>query len=85
MSPAPNENVEFDLTTDLRTRILNLETWRSQRDIADARADEQRKYLDLRFGSLERKINGVAWIIVSGFVVALVTYAFKGGLNLPIK
>jgi hypothetical protein len=85
MSPAPADIVEFDPVSDLRHRVMNIETWRAQRDIADARAEEQRKYLDQRFTSLEKKINGVAWLIVSGFVLALVTFAFKGGLNLPFK
>lgn len=80
---------DFDLASDLRTRIVNLEHWRTQRDIADARAEEQRKYLDARFDALEGKIKGItdllyrfAMIVIGGFLTTVVAFAMKGGFNI---
>jgi hypothetical protein len=90
MAPFPED--AFDLTTDLRTRIVNLEHWRTQRDIADARAEEQKKHMDMRFDQLESQIaslkssftsliSRIAWIVFGGFLTALVAFALKGGFN----
>jgi hypothetical protein len=82
---------DYDYTSDLRTRIVNLEHWRTQRDIADARADEQRKHLDARFDALEGKIKSIndliyriAWLIVGGLLTGVVAYALKGGFDITI-
>lgn len=67
-------------------RITNLETWRTQSDIADARKDEQFKSMDARFGRIEAdltKINGtlakIMWLVIGGIIMAMVTFMVKGG------
>ncbi|CDM57373.1 hypothetical protein [Rhizobium favelukesii] len=44
-------------TTALHERVVTLEHWRIQLDIANARAEEQRKHLDQRFNDLDKKVD----------------------------
>lgn len=89
-----------EMETDLRSRVVNLEhqgaardqrisnleAWRTQSDIADARKDEQFKNMDARFGRIEMdltKINGtlakIMWLVIAGIIMAMVTFMVKGG------
>jgi hypothetical protein len=43
--------------TGLHERVVTLEHWRIQLDIANARAEEQRKHLDQRFNDLDKKVD----------------------------
>lgn len=43
--------------TALHERVVTLEHWRIQLDIANARAEEQRKHLDQRFNDLDKKVD----------------------------
>lgn len=69
-------------------RVSTLENWRVQRDIADARADEQRKHLDARFDTLQKEIREVnetlKWVnrlIIGGIIAASVSFVIGGGLK----
>lgn len=91
MTPPSLNDQNYDLAADLRTRIVNLEHWRTQRDIADARAEEQKKHMDMRFDQLESKIKAIndlqfklAWIIIGGFLSAIVAYTLKGGFGITL-
>jgi cytochrome c-type biogenesis protein CcmH/NrfG len=76
--------------TALHERIVTLEHWRIQLDIANARADEQRKHLDQRFDALDGKVtkinDSLTWIVrlvLGAIVLAIVTFALRGGFYIP--
>lgn len=80
---------EYDLT-QLHERIVTLEHWRIQLDIANARADEQRKHLDQRFDALDGKVSKIndslTWIvrmIMGAIILAIVAFLVRGGFNVP--
>lgn len=80
---------EHDLTS-IHERIVTLEHWRIQLDIANARADEQRKHLDQRFDALDGKVSKIndslTWIVrlvLGALILAAITFAMRGGLNIP--
>lgn len=73
----------------LHERLTTLEHWRIQLDIANARAEEQRKHLDQRFDQLDGKVTKISeslsWIVrivLGAVVLAAVTFAMKGGFNI---
>lgn len=74
----------------LHERVITLEHWRISTDIASARAEEQRKHLDQRFDSLDKKISKIddttTWavrLVVGAIILAIVSFALRGGFNLP--
>lgn len=80
---------EHDINA-IHERVTTLEHWRIQRDIADARAEEQRKYLDQRFDALDGKVGKIneslTWIarmVLGAILLAFVAFLLRGGLNLP--
>ena len=97
MSPTEND---FDLRsrvvsleqqmTGLLPRIVVLEKFQVQSEIADARKDEQWKHMDNRFNDLEKKISGVSdtlakvvWLIISALILGVISFMIKGGFNMP--
>lgn len=71
-------------------RLTALEAWQRQSDIADARKDEQFKHMDMRFSTLDAKIDGVngtlnriAKLGISGIILAIVAFMMGGGFKLP--
>ncbi|MCF7672508.1 hypothetical protein KQ944_12775 [Bacillus subtilis] len=97
MSPTENDldlrsrvvNLEQQLTGML-PRVVVLEKFQVQSEIADARKDEQWKHMDNRFNDLEKKISGVSdtlakvvWLIISALILGVVSFMIKGGFNVP--
>lgn len=95
MSPTENDfdlrsrvvNLEQQLTGIL-PRLVVLEKFQVQSEIADARKDEQWKHMDNRFNDLEKKISGVSdtlakvvWLILSALILGVVSFMIKGGFN----
>ncbi|WP_306401049.1 hypothetical protein [Pseudochrobactrum saccharolyticum] len=93
MSPTENDfdlrsrvvNLEQQLTGML-PRVVVLEKFQVQSEIADARKDEQWKHMDNRFNDLEKKISGVSdtlakvvWLIISALILGVVSFMIKGG------
>jgi len=89
---------------DLRTRVVSLEhqstlhsqqiaeleKWQRLSDIADARKDEQFKNMDMRFTSIDKKIEAInatlsriMWLVLGGIIMDAVGFMLKGGFNLP--
>lgn len=73
----------------IHDRVKTLEHWRISIDIANARAEEQRKHLDMRFDALDSKVSKIndslTWIVrlvLGGVVLAVVTFAMKGGFTI---
>ncbi|QOF72382.1 hypothetical protein IG197_04670 [Aminobacter sp. SR38] len=71
-------------------RLAALEARQRQSDIAEARKDEQFKHMDMRFSTLDAKIDGVSgtlnWIaklVISGIILAIVAFMMGGGFKLP--
>ncbi|WP_245262101.1 hypothetical protein [Hoeflea sp. 108] len=74
--------------SDLRARVTALEHWRTQREIAEARKDEQWKHMDQRFTDLDKKIDGLngtlTWIvrlIIGGIISGIVAFMLSGGFR----
>ena len=74
----------------LHERIGTLEHWRIQLDIANARADEQRKHLDQRFDALDGKVSKIndslTWIVrmvMGAIILAIVAFLVRGGFTIP--
>jgi hypothetical protein len=70
-------------------RLAALEARQRQSDIAEARKDEQFKHMDMRFSTLDAKIDGVSgtlnWIaklVISGIILAI-AFMMGGGFKLP--
>ncbi|EJL54867.1 hypothetical protein PMI09_02183 [Rhizobium sp. CF122] len=89
---------------DLRTRVVSLEhqstlhsqqiaeleKWQRLSDVADARKDEQFKNMDVRFTSIDKKIEAInatlsriMWLVLGGIIMGAVGFMLKGGFNLP--
>lgn len=71
-------------------RLMNIELWRNQQDVFNARRDEQFKHLDERFDNLDKKITALndtlTWItrlVLGAIVLAVVAFMVRGGFNLP--
>ena len=97
MTPTDNDfdlrsrvvNLEQQLTGML-PRVVVLEKFQVQSEIADARKDEQWKHMDNRFNDLEKKISGVSdtlakvvWLIISALILGVVSFMIKGGFSVP--
>ena len=72
---------------DLRARLTAIEQWKIARDIEAARHDERWKHFDLRFNTVETKINDIngglkkiAWLMASAIILALMAWIVRGGL-----
>jgi phage shock protein A len=81
--------VSAELITSVLERIKSLEDWRSQRDIADARAEEQRKHLDARFDALQKQIGDLndtlRWVnrlIIGSILTGIIAFLISGGFKL---
>lgn len=77
-----------EIIATILERLKALEEWRLQRDIADARAEEQRKHLDARFDALQKEIRDVndtlRWVnrlIVGGIIMGILTFLISGGFK----
>ena len=72
---------------ELHRRIAQLEDWRRELDISRAREDENRKHMDNRFDTLEKRLTEMtqwfSWVVKIGagaVIVAAVGFVLKGGL-----
>lgn len=85
---------------DLRTRVVSLEhqstlysqrigeleKWQRVSDIADARKEEQFKNMDVRFTSIDKKIESInatlsriMWLVLGGIIMGAVGFMLNGG------
>lgn len=72
--------VEHDLT-DHHRRITDMEKWRQQAEISDARSDEKFKGMEKRLDKIDGGLSRLAWIFVGGFVTAIIAFIVAGGLK----
>jgi hypothetical protein len=70
------------------TRLANIETWRTERDIERARHDEKWTNMERRFDHIEKKIGSIndsmTWItrlIIGAIVLAGITFMMSGGIK----
>lgn len=75
------------MTLELEPRVKSLEDWRQSVEIARAKEETDRSYLDKRLDSIEndlKSINGginkLIWAVVLAFIAAAVTFVVRGGL-----
>lgn len=64
-------------------RLSVLETWRIQRDIADARKDEQFTSMKVDLTSIKSTLSRIVWLLVTGLIGGFIAFVMKGGLNIP--
>jgi hypothetical protein len=86
MQNAQEKPQSNDVATELRARIVALETWKIERTVESARHDERWKHLDVRFNQLDKDIKAVStilsrlnWLVISGIVVAAIAFVIGGG------
>lgn len=70
------------------SRLQNVENWRNQQDIFNARRDEQFKHLDERFDNIDTKISSInetlTWItrlVIGAIILAIVAFMVGGGFK----
>ena len=75
---------------NLAERLAALEAWRVALEIANARAEEQRKFMAERFDGLDKKITDIGgtitWInrlVIGAIVLAVMAFLVKGGFTIP--
>jgi hypothetical protein len=93
-----------EMETDLRSRVVALEqqsqareqrlvlveNWQRQQEVAEARRDEKWQHLDVRLNSLDAKINKIGdtltvvnRMIIAGLIAGVIAFIFGGGMALP--
>jgi hypothetical protein len=72
--------VEHDLT-DHHRRITDMEKWRQQTEISDARTDERFINMQKRLDKIDNSLSRLAWIFIGGFGTAIVAFIVAGGLK----
>lgn len=77
------------MTTDIEKRLSDLEIWKNQIEISRAREDVERKHIDIRFDSIEKKLSDInstakklTYTIASTVLVYIVTFIINGGLKI---
>ena len=64
-------------------RIVALEQWRSQMDIANAVRDEQFKGIKEDLTSIKGIVSRLSWIMVTGLAMGFIAFIVNGGLKVP--
>ena len=64
-------------------RIVALEQWRSQTDIANAVRDEQFKGIKEDLKSIKGIVSRLAWLMITGIAMGFVAFVVNGGLKVP--
>lgn len=65
--------------SEIAGRLLAVETWRSTKEVADARNDERMTALAADVKGIKSGISRLFWIVVGAIVVIVVTFALSGG------
>lgn len=71
---------------EVGSRVKDLESWRGLQDIRSAVEDQKAVEMNKRFDNIDgnlREIKSgfwkVAWVIILGFLSALISFVIKGG------
>jgi hypothetical protein len=65
------------------TRLIALEAWRGQRDIADAVRDEQMKGIKGDLSSIKTTLSRLVWLMITGLAMGFIAFIINGGLKVP--
>lgn len=65
------------------TRIVALEQWRSQVDIATAVREEQFRGIKEDLKSIKGIVSRLAWLMVTGIAMGFIAFIVNGGLKVP--
>lgn len=68
---------------DQKSRIVALEKWQQEQNIANAVRDERWETTLSRLNKIDSNLGKVVWLIVGGIIAALVAFVVGGGLNIP--
>lgn len=68
---------------DHNQRINKAEEHRYKTDIEDAKKEVQWKGIESRLDKIDGNVAKANWIVIGALIVAIVTFALKGGFNLP--
>lgn len=69
--------------TEYAARLISLETWQRQADIANARKDVQFERIESDLKKINLTLGRIMWLIISGILVAFISFVVKGGLVIP--
>jgi hypothetical protein len=64
-------------------RILALEQWRAQMDIANAVRDEQYRTIKEDLKAIKGTLSRLAWLMVTGIAMGFIAFVINGGLKVP--
>lgn len=65
------------------TRIVALEQWRAQMDIANAVRDVQFTGIKDDLKSIKNIVSRLAWMMVTGLAMGFIAFIINGGLKVP--
>jgi hypothetical protein len=65
------------------TRIVALEQWRSQMDIANAVRDEQFRGIKEDLKSIKGIVSRLAWLMITGIAMGFIAFMINGGFKVP--
>lgn len=65
------------------TRIVALEQWRAQMDIANAVRDEQFKGIKADLKSIQSALSRLVWLMITGLAGGFIAFIISGGLRVP--
>lgn len=63
------------------TRIVALEQWRAQMEIANAVRDEQFKGIKADLKSIQSALSRLVWLMITGLAGGFIAFVISGGLK----
>lgn len=68
---------------DQKARIVQLEKWQQEQNIANAVRDERWTSISARLNKIDGSLSKIAWLMISGIIMAFVAFLVGGGLRIP--
>lgn len=65
------------------SRLTALELWTRNRDITDARKDEQMLNIQRDLEAIKGNLSKIVWLIIGGIVMGAVAFMMAGGFKIP--
>lgn len=68
---------------DQKARIVNLEKWQQEQNIANAVRDERWTSISARLNKIDANVAKLVWLIIGGIIAAFIAFVVGGGLRIP--
>jgi len=65
------------------TRLVALELWTRQRDVSDARRDEQLSGIKEDLKTIKVNISWIVKLIIGGMLLGVIAFMMAGGFKVP--